>query len=118
MNQPSSQNVTINRALVGTIAVAMLGGAGVLWPFAGSQNIWIGACLKVGLVMGALWLALPTISRHGSFGQASWATVIGAIALLLVLTGKNANFRIILPMLVVVGGLIAILRPRSKSRPR
>ena len=59
MNQPASQSVAINQKLVGTIACTMLVGAGLLWFLGGSQNMWTGACLKVGLVMGALWLALP-----------------------------------------------------------
>ena len=114
----TSQNITINRALVGILASLMLVGAGVLWIFAGSQNMWTGACLKVGLVMGALWLALPTISRRGNLGQASLGAIVGFMAMILILTGKRVDFRIVLPMLIGAGITIMVLRPKSKSRPR
>jgi hypothetical protein len=118
LNHPTSKSITINQNLVGTIAITMLGGAGVLWFFAGSQNMWTGACLKVGLVMAALWMALPSISRHGSWGQTSWGAVAGTMAVALVLAGKKVDLRLILPMLVGVAIAVMILRPGSKHRPK
>jgi hypothetical protein len=114
----TSQTLTINRALIGILASIMLVSAGALWVFAGSQNMWTGACLKVGIVMAALWLALPTISRRGNLGQASWGAVVGFMALLVILTGKRVDFRIVLPMVIGAAITIMILRPKSKSRPR
>ena len=115
-NSPISQSVTINRALIGLIAAVMLGGAGILWCFAGSQNMWTGACLKVGLVVAALWLALPTISRRDNWGQTSWGTVIGFFAFALFLIGKRIDIKIVLPMLVGVAIAVMVLRPKSKAR--
>ena len=116
MNGPSSQSVAINRTLVGLIAATMLGSAAFLWYFLGSQNIWTGACLKVGSVMGALWLALPTISRHGNWGEASWPAVIGTLSVVLVLTSRRVDFRIILPLLIGVWIAVTILKPKSNPR--
>ena len=96
----------------------MLGGAGILWYLVGSQNMWTGACLKVGLVMAALWLALPSISRHGHWGSASGGAIAGTLALALVLAGKKVDLRLILPMLFGVTLAILVLRPRSKFPPR
>jgi hypothetical protein len=115
---PVSQSVTIDRTLVGIIAVVMLVGAGVLWFFVGSQNMWTGACVKVGVVMGAFWLALPTFSRQGNWGQASLGTVVGFVALALVLMGKRVDFRIVLPMLLGIAITLMVLRPRSKTRSK
>ncbi|WP_010588188.1 hypothetical protein [Schlesneria paludicola] len=117
-DSPTSQTLTINRALIGILSSIMLVSAGALWVFAGSQNMWTGACLKVGIVMAALWLALPTISRRGNLGQASWGAVIGFMALLVILTSKRVDFRIVLPMLIGAAIAIMILRPKSKSGPR
>lgn len=80
--------------------------------------MWTGACLKVGLVMASLWLALPMVSRRGNWGQVSWATVIGFMSVALILTGKRVDFRIVLPMLVGAAIAIMVLRPKSKSGPR
>lgn len=118
MNQPTSNSVAINRNLVGGITIAMLGGAGILWLSAGTQNIWTGACLKVGLVMGALWLALPAIARNKSFGQTSWLTIFGFMGLFLVLTGRRVDFRIILPLMTGIAIATLFLRPRTRTGPK
>ncbi|HEY0983403.1 MULTISPECIES: hypothetical protein [unclassified Schlesneria] len=116
MNPSSSKSVVINRNLVGVIAIVMLVGAGILWVFTGTQNIWTGACLKVGLVMGALWMALPAIARNRSLGEASWFTVIAFVGLALLLTGKRVDIRIIIPLLAGIAIATLILRPRPKTR--
>ena len=117
-NTQNSQNVTLNRNLVGTIAIVLLAGAGLIWMLGDSQNIWTGACLKVGLVMAALWLALPSISRRKDLGHVSVPMVIGIVGLAVFLTGKRVDFRIVLPMLVGMSIAVMFLRPRSKKRPR
>ena len=113
MNQPASQSVAINQKLVGTSACTMLVGAGLLWFLVGSQNMWTGACLKVGLVMGALWLALPSLKRKGSWGHTSWGVIVLTVAVALVLTGKRVDMRIILPLLVGIVLTTKVLRPGS-----
>ena len=117
-NTSDGYSLTVNRALVGGIAIVMLGGAGILWFAAGSQNIWTGACLKVGLVMAAFWLALPAFPKHGNWGQVSWSAVVGFMALALVLTGKRVDLRIVIPMLVGVVITVLVLRPKSKTRTK
>lgn len=76
--------------------------------------MWTGACLKVGLVVAALWLALPMISRRDNWGQASWLAVIGFTGLALVLIQRRVDMRLVLAILF--GFLLAmkILRPASK----
>jgi hypothetical protein len=118
LKQPSPKPLTINQHLVGGIAASMLIGAGVLWYVAGAQNMWTGACLKVGLVMGALWIALPSISRRNSWGRTSWSTVLLSLGVALVLTGKRVDMRLIIPLLMGVMIAVMILRPGSKSRSR
>ena len=119
MNQPTTPtSVPINRFSIGVIAIVLLMGAAILWFAAGSQNMWTGACLKVGLVMAALWLALPNGARQGNWGHASLGTVVGFLLLGLVLIGKRVDFRIVLPMLFGVAIAIKVLRPTSKNRSR
>ena len=94
----------------------MLFGAGLLWFVAGDQNIWAGACLKVGLVMAALWLALPMMTRRGEWGRTSWPVLFCVVAFVLVLTGKRVDVRIIISMLVGFAIAIMILRPKVKQK--
>jgi len=117
-NPQASGTVTINRTLVGVIAVVLLAGAGLFWASLGSQHALTGACLKVGSVMAALWLALPTISRHGNWGQVSWGSVIAFMGLALALTGKRVSFQIAFPILLGVAITMLVLRPKSKTRPK
>ena len=113
---PSPPALTLNRALIGTIAATLLLGAGILWYFVGQQNIWTGACLKVGLVMAAFWLALPMISRRAQWGEISPGGVIGLVALALVLTGKRVDTRIVIPLLAGAAIMMVILRPRPRRK--
>jgi hypothetical protein len=119
MTKPSSpEPLTINRALVGTIAAVMLVGAGILWFFAGSQDMWTGACLKVGLVMAALWLALPGISRRDHWGKASWVSVVGFVAMALILIQRRVDMRLVLAILFGFALAMRFLRPAPKPGRR
>jgi len=54
----------MNRNALGIIAAILLflGGATVLFgPGGGNSSGFAGGCIRVGLVLGALWLALPQI---------------------------------------------------------
>ena len=99
MTEGSSNSVSINAGLAGWLAVALLVVAALLWYFVGPQNMWTGACLKVGLVMLALWMALPAIVRQSTLGKASWGTIVGTVAVVLLLIGKRVDIRIVLAML-------------------
>jgi hypothetical protein len=65
-----AQPQTIHRPTVGVIALVMIVGAVsralVLWigePSALSNDMWLSAFVRVGLVMAALWAALPLLER-------------------------------------------------------
>ncbi len=56
----------MHRPTLGLIALAALTTAGALWiwplPWHGNQTLQ-GMCIRIGLVLGALWLALPQLCR-------------------------------------------------------
>ena len=108
--------LTINRTLVGTIALALMLAAGLIWGFVGRDSIWAGACLKVGLVMSAFWLAMPLISQRASWGQMSSGSLFALVGLALVLTGKRVDTRIVIPLLAGAAIATMVLRPRSRSK--
>jgi hypothetical protein len=116
----NSQPVTVNRTLVGIIGLGLLGVAGLisLLGAEGNSDLWSGACLKVGLVMAALWLALPSITRSEDFGRASWITLLGALALALIVARTKVSLKIVLPVLAVTVIALRVLRPRRTSANR
>ena len=119
MNQ---QPVTVSRTMVGVIGLVLLAVAAILTVVdaEGKQEMWAGACLKVGMVMAAFWLALPSITRHEDLGTASLWTLLGVLAAALIVARTKIHPRIILSVLGVAVILLRVLRPRRSSpdRPR
>lgn len=90
------QKVTINRSLVGWLALAFLT-AFVISLITGpkdSTDPWQGICSRVGVVLGTLWLALP---KDGTLGK--WAEVS------------------VLKLVVIVAMFIAVVRAPRKYLP-
>lgn len=110
---------TVSRPLVGVIAIALLIAATVLWLWPGDSTgavmTWRAACLRIGIVMAALWLALPTGSR-----PAAWANLSVRSVVVLVLAAAavlRIPVRVFMPLAVVTMALSFVLRPRSPKRP-
>ena len=105
------------KLIVGLVALACLATAGSLWLFtadAGTNPV-TAVTTKLGLMLAALWLALPT--RGESVGwEKALPPLIGAIAVL-ALIGRNSRILIFaLPAAILAGIALAFLRPRSKRR--
>jgi hypothetical protein len=111
---------TLSRPLVGSLAIGLFLIAFVLslWPnlLSGAAGVMVeGAAARVGIVMAALWLALPTGNR-----TAAWAKVSLASALPLLLTALalfRIPFRILIPLAAFVLLVGVILRPKPMERP-
>lgn len=72
----------MHRPTVGLIALGLLLAAAALWvwPVGGGGDLGLRpACLRIGLVMGALWLALPQL--QGLPGWLLRATAVAAIVI-------------------------------------
>jgi len=98
------------RGLVGVLAlICLILGAALL--MSGGNEGLASAFIRVGLLMGAFWLALPTHTRSAAWARVSpWsiAVVVGVAVLL-------PRLRFFLPVLVV--GIIIgwVIRPRRKK---
>jgi len=70
------------------------------------------ALVRVGLLLGAFWLALPTKGRPAAWARVStWTVGATAVAIMVV-----ARFKVALPLLAI-GVLIGwIVRPRQGKR--
>lgn len=117
---PAKQSTDVRRWMALGVSVVMLSAALAAWFYGKSSNadFVAAACGRIGLVMGALWLAWPTLKRPAKWLPAS-APVIGVIALVVL----AAQPRLIIPAIPIVGGLItlsalvkAFRRPKSPPR--
>jgi hypothetical protein len=111
---------TVNRPLVGILALVLFGIALVLsiWPglVSGAAGATLsGAAARVGIVTGALWLALPSGNRPAAWANLS-ATSLAA-ATLAAMAFFRVPFRILIPMAGIVMFLGIVLRPRALRRP-
>ncbi len=95
---PPSRKVPINRTAVGLIALGCLVASLGLFFFYPEDVMWRSGFTRIGLLMGAFWLALPTKKRDAAWASVSLQT-FGAIALALV------AFFLKVPVLMILGAL-------------
>lgn len=96
------------RVLVGLIAVVCLSVSVVLLFFPGNEGLQ-GACVRVGLLLGAFWLALPTRTRPAAWkGLASNWILLTAIVTAVFIPRAKAMF----PVLAVFIAIALFARPR------
>lgn len=119
----STEKATLNRPFVGFLALALLGTAAVLWIVQLSSTsdgaglrMWTAACVRVGMLMTALWLALPADGRQAAWAGISKETLIGFVIAAVALA--RLQLRVLLPLFVLLVIIGLVLRPRSKARPR
>jgi hypothetical protein len=112
-------DAAIRRMLVGVIALALLTASVVLWILPGASTsqatlMWRAGCGRMGIVVAALWMAMPTRSR-----PAAWANLNPRSVAALGLAALAIKFplKLLLPLaaILVIAGLV--LRPRRRVRP-
>jgi uncharacterized protein (DUF983 family) len=106
-----SSSVPVNRLLVGALAVG-LSVAGLVIAFADSfDNPYAGGLLRTGVLLGALWLALPTRTREAAWANISIWTLFGFVLLVVVLVRQPKLF-VVLVGLMVAGAVL--IRPKRR----
>ena len=99
------------RQRVGWFAVACLAAAAIGFAVQGYENTWASIASRVGIVLGTLWMCLPTETR-----PAAWSAMTpGRLAL--VVAAVVLSYRVsikYLPFLVAAGFLGWLLRPKKK----
>ncbi|RCS55954.1 hypothetical protein DTL42_00760 [Bremerella cremea] len=99
------------RNQIGIVALVMLVAAAGIWLFHGDDSAYLpiqGSLLKVGLVLGAVWLAFPQLSK-----LPIWLATFAVGSVLVVVLFKKAAI-VVIPLLVVVW----LLRPRPPKPPK
>jgi hypothetical protein len=108
---PAADNCGMRRHVVGILAIGFLAAAAALliWPVV-DATFWLGVALRLGIVLGAMWLAWPQLAR-----LPAWlAAVVLVVAAAAVLLARHK-----LTLLVVTAALLiaAVVRPRTRSQP-
>jgi hypothetical protein len=103
----------INKPLVGIIGLVCLIASAVCWAYFPEQTSAQSAFLRIGIVMSALFLALPKAGEHVRWERL--APIIVGSVVLIALTKRM--ILVILPLLLVIGIALTIFRPKPKPRP-
>lgn len=110
-----NQTVTINRNLVGVLALASLIGAVAAFIYEDDEvNMWRGIFTRVGLVLTTLWMALPKDGTLGKWANVSITTLIGMMVAIFMVARNPRQY---VPLLLVLAAIGRFLRPREKARP-
>lgn len=99
------------RIYVGLLAIGFLIGAAVTF-FAAADNEGLqGALMRVGLLLGAFWLAMPTKTRPSAWKilpTSNWAIfgmIISAVFI--------SRLKVMFPVLAIFAGIAWFARPRK-----
>ena len=121
------QKIPVSRPLVGILALTCFAAAAaILFTQSNFVSVvfqeqklaideawwmWLGGFVRVGLLLAAFWVALPSRNR-----QAAWANVspwtFGGMLVAVVMVALRP--RVIVPLLLVAAVLGFLLRPRRK----
>ena len=103
------QRLVAQRRLIGWLALVGLLGGAVCCAWAKSlQDGTGGSLLRVGFVLGALWLALPGQFVAGTKSFSIWQ----GLAFLLVMLVVVRRPWVVIPVLMILGALSLFARPR------
>lgn len=104
----------INRPLVGIVAVTCIVVSLAMRLMSVEHEAVYAALMRVGLVMGALWVALPALGDSSFFEKLTPLIAVGMILLAVL----QKRFLVLMPLLAVILVIGVVLRPRPKERPR
>lgn len=99
------------RRRVGWIALAclVLAVAGLVSPNS-RDTMWPAAAMRISIVLGALWLSLPTSRRPDA-----WSSLTrGRLAIIVLVAVFINRVKFVLPLLAAAGIAAWIIRPRKK----
>jgi hypothetical protein len=106
----TDQELRQKRGIVGLLAIACITSAMILLSISDNQG-FASALLRVGSLLGAFWLALPTEGRPAAWAQVSPLSV----GLLAISAALIARLKFFIPLLLVGFAIGWLVRPRSKN---
>ena len=115
----ATTDVPVNRTLVGVLSLVCAALGGLTWALGDptGANLWPGAFLRVAVVLGAFWLALPTRYREAAWARVPIWNVVGVVLVGVVICRTRVPFKLLIPAGIALAIGLLILRPRQKRRP-
>ncbi len=107
---PADEDLIRKRRYVGLVALLCLTFALVAAVTGQLDSVWMSGLLRAGLVLAALWLALPTRTRPAAWARLSGWKLAGIVAFAVLIP----RLKFLLPVLMVGMLLGWLLRPRQK----
>jgi len=108
----------IRKLIVGIVSLGCLATAAGLFFFTadGLGNPATAVAVRLGIMLGALWLVLP--SQGESLGWNRALPIVVAVIVALAFLARSVKvLAYAIPIGLVVGIALAFIRPRSKRRP-
>ena len=106
----TDQDLHRKRGIVGLLAIGCVVSAIVLLIIGGNQG-FASALLRIGLLLSAFWLALPTEGR-----PAAWARVSPlSLGLLAICAALISRLKFFIPLLLVGFAIGWVVRPRRSK---
>ncbi|GIW96040.1 MAG: hypothetical protein KatS3mg110_4081 [Pirellulaceae bacterium] len=110
------------RSVIGWLAVSLLVAAALTWlvlPVSASSRTFLAICIRMGLLLGALWLALPQLAAiWAKYPRWMWGLLVFAAILIFL---QPASLAYLVPIGVVVwllyrGGVLKQIAQRFFRR--
>ena len=109
MNNPDTSQID-RRRRVGRTALICLCVAAVGLATSETDTVWSAAAMRIGIVLGALWLCFPTATR-----PAAWTVLTRGRILVLVVGAIFWNrLKYAMPFIGIAAAVIWFIRPRTK----
>ncbi len=103
------------RRQVGRLAVGCLVAGGTATLLGYGETFWAGPCVRIGLLLGAVWFAFPGRTRSAAWTFQSRGALAGLI-LLAIFLPRLSKLRFALPLLLIGILLGWLIRPRLKRK--
>lgn len=115
MSSDDRDSLVRKRRQVGHLAVGCLVAGGTATLLGHGESFWAGPCVRIGLLLGAVWLAFPGRTRTAAWTFQSRGILAGLI-LLAIFWPRLAKLRFALPLLLLGFLLGWLIRPRQKRK--
>lgn len=98
----TASKLEINRPLTGILALVSLVSGGFLFLVLHRNDQVSATLIRTGLVLGALWLALPTKTRPAAWENISWTGVIAFFVVIIVFVTSRLRWWA-MPLVIALG---------------
>ena len=113
----TQQKVPVNRTLAGFLTIVCLAVGFGMWWFMPEHELVAAAFIRVGLLLGAFWLALPSKNREAAWANVSPLVLFGGLGAAIACAARPRMLLYVLPIAIALFVVGYVLKPPAKRRP-